>query len=76
MPLDLMNIVVRLHNIPVGLRKPNIARRPCANMGTVVEVIPPKGDIFQVYMCVRMQISVTEPFQRGSYLRTRDGRRH
>lgn len=75
MALDLMNIVVRLHNIPAGLRNPDMTGRLCEKMGTVLEVIPPKGDTYQVYMRVRMQIMITKPFIRGTYLRLGEGRR-
>lgn len=42
MHINNMNIIVRLSNIPRQLRKPEVARKLCANIGTIVEVIPPK----------------------------------
>lgn len=75
MALNLMNIVVCLHNIPTGFCKPDMARRLCWKLGTVLEVIPPKGDVYHVYMRVRVQISMKEPFQRGTFLRLGEGMR-
>lgn len=75
MALNLMTIVVRLMNIPLGYRNPMIARRLCASLGYVVEVIPPKGDGPQVYIRVKVQIDILEPILRGVHLRIGNGTR-
>lgn len=68
MNLNLMNIVVRLANIPMAFQKPDIARRLCSNLRQVMEVIPAKGDPIQPCIRVRVQVDISEPLQRGVYL--------
>lgn len=75
MVLESMNIVVRLHKIPMIYRKAEFASRQCATMGKVLEVIPPKGSSYQDYIRVRVQLQISEPFQRGTYLRWQNGTR-
>lgn len=75
MTLNLMNIVIRLPNIPIRLRNPDIARRLWANAGTVLEVLPPRGDYVQSFIRVRVQVDISEPLQRGVYMRTGNGGR-
>lgn len=75
MELNMMTIVMRLTNIPMAFRKPDIARRLYAKLGNIVEVIPPKGDFVQTYLRVNVEINIFEPLQRGVYLRLRDGSR-
>lgn len=73
MPLDLMKIVVRLHNIPGSLRTSDMASKLCAQLGKVEEVFLPKGDFFHAYIRVRVEVNITEPLLRGTYIRLRDG---
>lgn len=62
----MMNIVVRLTNIPMDFRKPDTARRLCRNLGKVMEV---------KWIRFRVQVDISEPLQRGIYLRMGDGTR-
>lgn len=73
--LDEMNIVVRLNDIPRFCRNPETARKLCANFGSVLEVLPPKGEVYQSFIRVKVQVIISEPLLRGSHLRLRDGAR-
>lgn len=75
MEVNLMTIIVRLANIPLGYRNPTIVHRLCTNLGSVEEVYPPKGDGPPAYIRVKVQIDITEPLMRGTYLRLRNGTR-
>lgn len=75
MILNFMNIVVRLHHIPMMYRKVDVVSRLCEKMGMVLEVIPPKGSTYQEYIRVRVQLQISEPFQRGTYMRLKGGAR-
>lgn len=75
MDLNLMNIVVRLSNIPMGFRKTEVAKRLCSNLGTVMEVLPAKGGYAPAFTRVRVQIDISEPLQRGVHLKLGDGTR-
>lgn len=41
--------------------------------GTLLEIIPPKGDTYQSYLRVQVQINISEPLQRGTHLRLSEG---
>lgn len=75
MVLDAMNIMVKLNNIPMAYRNPEVTSRLCAAMGMVVEVIPPKGQYYHEYVRVKVQIQIFEPLQWGTYLRLRNSSR-
>lgn len=75
MELNTMTIVVRLTNIPAGHRNPSVARRLCANLGEVVEVIPTSKAGPQAFMRVRVRLNILEPFLRGVHLRLGNGMR-
>lgn len=73
--LRVMTIVVRLANIPVGYRNPEVARRLCTNFDKILEIIPPKGEFAHNYIRARVQVNITEPLLRGVYLRLKTGTR-
>lgn len=74
--LTTMHVVVRLQNIPRPLRNPAIASSLGAKLGLVEEVLVHKGGFHQGYIRVRVQLNISEPLLRGTFLRTRDGVRH
>lgn len=73
MVLTEMNIVVRLNDVPVSHRNPDMARKLCAMIGSVLEVIPPKGEYYQAYIQVKVQIDISEPIVQGMFLRMANG---
>lgn len=55
-----MMIIVRLNNIPGFLHNPEMARKICAKFGRVIEAIPPRGDIYQPFIRVKVQMNISE----------------
>lgn len=75
MALDLMNIVVRLNNIPVSYRTPEVTCLLDNRLGTVIGVIPPKQDYYQAFIRMLVQINIFEPFIPRTFLWIGDGSR-
>lgn len=71
----MMLIVLRLANIPIAYWRSDVARRLWAKFGTLVEVIPQKGDFVQIYFRVRVEANISKPLLCGVYLRIQDGSR-
>lgn len=71
--VNLMTIMVRLHNISHQLQMEKMVERVRAALDTFVERVTSKRDEFMDYIRIRVRIDVTRALKRGSYLHLCDG---
>lgn len=70
--INFMFIVVRLHGVPFAYHSLMMAKQLCGGKGGFLNLIPPRNDNLSRYILARVNVDITKPLKRGSYLRFGD----
>ncbi|XP_012858989.1 PREDICTED: uncharacterized protein LOC105978120 [Erythranthe guttata] len=71
--INMMDIVLRIHNLHLSMRTEYIVTQICSKIGELVEIIKPKPAAYVPYMRVKIRIDVTKSLKRGMNLHNPDG---
>lgn len=74
--VNLMTIVVRLHNIPLANRTEKVVERIGTSLGVFVGRITSKRDEFTDFVRIKVQIDISHALKRGSFLQLGNGSKH
>lgn len=73
--VNLMTIVVRLHNIPPNLQSDRVIHQIGSSLGGFVERVRSKRDEFMDFVRIRVRVDATKEIRRGTFLRLGSGNR-
>lgn len=73
--VNLMTIVVRLHNIPLNLQFDRVLHQIGSSLGYFVERVLSKRDEFMDFVQIRVRVDATKEIRRGTFLRLGNGTR-